>query len=189
MADELKISRTYHEALRRLGIKNPGEVNVGVPVQLVAAVDSLAHLSPPVVVPVAGYGDPSGPHVGEMEIPVEYEARAGGLWCLYAETSSSSDVVLYCTAVTLITVGAAVVAVPGLQSPADGSNPLLSIIRHGRTAVGAPLGITLDVGQSFGTPFYVPPAHFVGLQCLTANQFVRASMMVQEVPLRAPGAE
>ncbi len=49
---ELKPSRAYHEALRRLGIQNPGEVGIATPVQLEAAVDDFTHLVPPISVPV-----------------------------------------------------------------------------------------------------------------------------------------
>jgi len=188
MADELKVSRNYHEALRRIGIKNPGEVNVGVPVQLTAQVDSLAHLVPPVVVPVAGFGDPIGATVGAYEICVEWESRGGGLWHLQSSTSSSADVVLYCQAVSMITVGP-LVGVPWLLAPADGSVPMLSIVRSGRTAVAPADGVAVDINGVVGIPFYVPPGHFVGLQNLELNKYNRASMIVQEVPLRAPGAE
>ncbi len=50
---ELKVSRSYHEALRRIGVQNPGEVGIQVPVLLTAAVDDFTHLVAPVSVTVA----------------------------------------------------------------------------------------------------------------------------------------
>lgn len=48
---ELKPSRAYHEALRRIGIQNPGEVGFQTPVQFTALVDDFTPLIPPVTIP------------------------------------------------------------------------------------------------------------------------------------------
>jgi hypothetical protein len=47
MPREIKGDRAYHEALRRLGVQNPGEIPIGVPIDMVAKVDDLSHLAPP----------------------------------------------------------------------------------------------------------------------------------------------
>lgn len=48
MPRELVGSKAYHQALVRLGIQNPGEVPLGVPVQATAQLDDLAHIAEPV---------------------------------------------------------------------------------------------------------------------------------------------
>lgn len=47
MPDELKGDRSYHEILRRAGVKNPGEVRIQNPVVMTAAVDDLSELHAP----------------------------------------------------------------------------------------------------------------------------------------------
>ena len=71
---ELKPSRAYHEALRRIGIQNPGEVGIQTPVQLVAHVDDFTHLAPPVSVPVVIISVKGNAIVGEHS---GLELRAG----------------------------------------------------------------------------------------------------------------
>jgi hypothetical protein len=77
---ELKGIRAYHEALRRLGIQNPGEVGFQTPIEFVAQVDNLEHLQPPIPVPVVYFNGlvaagGAGTHVG-----FEVEARGRGVW-------------------------------------------------------------------------------------------------------------
>ena len=71
---ELKPSRAYHEALRRLGIQNPGEVGFQTPVQLTAHVDDFTHLAPPISVPVVLISVKGNAIVGEHS---GLELRAG----------------------------------------------------------------------------------------------------------------
>lgn len=78
---ELKPSRSWWEALRRIGVQNPGEIGVATPIQLTADVDDLSHLVPPVVVPVvawAGFGPApaAGNHSG-IHLAV---TAPGGCW-------------------------------------------------------------------------------------------------------------
>lgn len=47
MPEELKGDRSYHEILRRMGVKNPGEVRVQNPVVMSAQVDNLSDIHPP----------------------------------------------------------------------------------------------------------------------------------------------
>lgn len=47
MPEELKGDRTYHETLRRLGVKNPGEVRIQTPVVMSAKVDDLTEIHAP----------------------------------------------------------------------------------------------------------------------------------------------
>jgi len=63
---ELKVSRSYHEALRRIGVQNPGEVGVQVPIFLTAAVDDFTHLVPPVGVTSVSFGTNTSAFVGEF---------------------------------------------------------------------------------------------------------------------------
>ncbi len=65
MPAEHKASRSYHEALRRIGVVNPEEVRVGTPIQFVALVDDMTNLVPKVVVPVVAFsGGSIAPGVG-----------------------------------------------------------------------------------------------------------------------------
>ena len=65
---ELKPARAYHEALRRIGIQNPGEVGIQTPVQLVAQVDDFSHLAFPLSVGIA---------VGWVQTPGTITTHAG----------------------------------------------------------------------------------------------------------------
>ncbi len=81
MPQEHDQTRSYHEALRRLGVQNPERVRIGTPVQFGATVDELSHLVPPVVVPVVSWGGfGQGAGVGEHS-GIHLSARsAGGVW-------------------------------------------------------------------------------------------------------------
>lgn len=48
MPRELFGSKAYHQALVRLGIQNPGEIPLGVPVQATAQFDDQTHLAEPI---------------------------------------------------------------------------------------------------------------------------------------------
>ena len=79
MPRELLGDHSYHAALRRLGIKNPGEVPVGIPVRLTAKVDDLSHLSIPLGLDFWGVGVQVAAVIGNRSGFV-IKAGNGGLW-------------------------------------------------------------------------------------------------------------
>lgn len=73
-----KASRSWHEALRRVGVVNPEEVRIASPVQMQAVVDELSHLVPPVVVPVVSFGGFGHAAAAGNHSAVHLAVRSGG---------------------------------------------------------------------------------------------------------------
>lgn len=189
---EFKIGRAYHEALRRLGVKNPEEVTVGVPLQLGVQVDSLGHLKSPVPVAIAATGQYQAAAAGQRGVPIEWHIRSpGGAWVLGC-TSFTGELCLTTLTTTIIDVAPAVIAPQIDTSPnlltagVAGTTPALaSIARTGHTTLGGAagtLGWTLDVGALISIPFWVPMGTFVALRGRDLNQNNGGSIMIQEVP-------
>lgn len=185
MAAELKPGRTYHEALRRIGVQNPGEVQIGVPVQLVAEVDSLGHLQPPVPVAIASGGHYCPAVAGERGVPCEWQILSpGGAWIVGC-SSLAGELGVANNAASRIT-RAAVVLVPALNTGGlQGAPALRSIYSSGYNDVG-PAAITegweLDVGALGMPPFWVPMGQFVSIIGRDVNQNQNGCIMIQEVP-------
>lgn len=185
MPDELKVDRSYHEALRRIGVKNPGEVRVGVPVQLTAPVDDLSHLTPPVPVAIASTGVTFiAAAVGVRNIPVEWQIRSlGGAWLL-AAGSVTGDHRICVGATSFITAGAAAL-VAGLNTGGLGDTPaLLSTAQQGTTNIAQASLRGAGVGSD-GTVFlgvYLPLGSFAALIGKDSNASAGGWMMIQEVP-------
>ena len=183
MPDELKVDRSYHEALRRIGVKNPGEVRVGVPAQLTVQVDSLAHLMPPVGVAVAGGGSFWGAAAAVRAVTAEWEIRSpGGAWVLWA-SSVDQDARLCIFGATVITANAALIA-PAFVSVPAGANALQSLLREGDTNVAQNLleGVMVSEGSAFTIPTYVEMGRFVSLIGFNLNVNLTGSIVIQEVP-------
>lgn len=185
MPDELKIGRSYHEALRRLGIQNPGEVRIGTPVQLTASIDELSHLVPPILVTVAGSARNVGAVAGSVS-GVQLESRGpGGCW---VEAVASQDG----TQKRYLTFGAnqgdtfyAAVA-PQFLLPL-GAVPTAVFAGIQGTGLAAvvndcPIGIQNTV---FQMPFYLPPGTFFVCCATGVNIAATISIMWREVPVGA----
>lgn len=187
MPNELKPSRSYHEALRRLGVQNPGEVSVGVPLQLVAIAEQLAHLQPPIPVNVAGAGaSQAAGGAGVYSIaPAWHILSPGGAWVVQAGVAGSTDGILGTSITDPILAGAAAIT-PGLLAPrnaaAVGVVPLLSTAAQGTTNVPVGGGYWLSAGANFGVPFWVESGIWVYLLGSTANAAIQGSIAIQEVP-------
>lgn len=186
MADEHKVDRSYHEALRRIGVKNPGEVRVGVPVELQAQVDDFSHLQPPVAVPVAATGIFVAGVAVNRSVFCEWEIRSpGGAWLIWAHSSNTQDAIIYTSAATLIT-GGLVVITPRFVFPFDpathAGGALASIARAGTYNGAAIDGLRINGGGVWATPVWIERGAFVGM--MTNNQVVDGvgSVGIQEVP-------
>lgn len=118
MARELLGDRAYHSALRWLGIKNPGDVPVGVPVQLTAKVDDLTHLTEPVGYEQYGFGRLE-PAVALEHSCVAIRAGGGGLWIFGGHCTT--DVTIHRDDVLVLTGVTAIVPSPlgGISSAAN----------------------------------------------------------------------
>lgn len=182
---DLKIWRNYHEALRRLGVKNPGEVAVQAPIQLEATLDDLSHLTPPLQVPVVAIYNFQAAVIGDWS-GFELEARSGGCWIEYLAQWDRTGVLATYDA-TRGDVARAVIAPlctfgPPMQSVfasvVSNTNPI--------AAVGV---FQLRANWQMGASFFLPPGRILGMFDDAANTVSEVAMVVREVPLRLPGDE
>lgn len=187
MPRELKIDREYHAALRRIGVKDPGEVGVGVPPQLTVPVDDLTHLTPPIEVPVEGFGRVEPAQAVRFAVAVQCAVRGGpncrGVWLLFAGTATN-DIVLLSRNASIITDDESVL-LPGFNtSPVVADSPL--IWSRGTTTISPVLdpnrGIILQAGGEWTIPMFFPPGSFICLVGQITNSPATGSMVVQIVP-------
>jgi hypothetical protein len=89
-----KVSRDYHEPLRRLGIQNPSEVRVADPVFTIPLDRSVAELVPPFPVPVFGctasVSGVAGNHSG-----IAITAGGRGIWLLEFREFAGAGALFY----------------------------------------------------------------------------------------------
>lgn len=78
---ELTTDRALHAVLRALGIKNPGAVNVQVPVNLVELVGDSSQVSPPIQYATYGFQRTEAAVAGERS-GFAIRPGGGGLWFL-----------------------------------------------------------------------------------------------------------
>ena len=138
MPRELKVDRTIHEVLRRYGAKVPGEVGLHVPIQLQAIVDDLAHLTPPLNVPVASVGHGfQGAVVGQRGVPIEWFIQsAGGAWIRWCSCRAGDALILITAA--MVTDVAPVAMVPNFNTQnMGGAGALQSVAIHGLSTIAA----------------------------------------------------
>lgn len=181
MAGELKISRSYHEALRRIGIQNPGEVGVGLPIQLTAAVDDFTHLAPPVQVPVVAVGTftaaAAATHAG-LEIVA---GPTRGVWIDAVEERNNSTAQCFITTVAPATIVAAV-------APLCFSGPVpTSVINTIRIATALPAGgYVIEGSDQIPLRFFLAPGQRFQVVHNTVNTAASYSVHFREVPLTGP---
>lgn len=191
MAGELKGDRDYHGALRRLGIKNPGEILHGHPNQFVTVLDDVAHLQPPIEVAIEGIGRQEPADAARTSIPIELEVVGGplvrGVWLLWLG-SANQDTIIGISPTQVLT-NDIVEIVPGFNvSPGIANSSL--VWRTGTTTaaltsgVGADFrkGLFMQIGSFWSTPIFVPPTNFIYIGGLAANITINAGMVVQVVP-------
>ena len=179
MPDELKVDRSYHEALRRLGIQNPGEVRVGVPVQLQASVDDLSHLVAPVEVPVALVGrTAAAAGVGQFS-GCEIEAVGNGVIIETIGLYAGVDVRIDIVPATLLTAAVAVIAPPAVFGP-----PVTAIFRSGNGPVNADINSyrLANIGQTEPLGVYLEPGAILAMMADGANLAVSINLHWREIP-------
>ena len=185
MPDELKIDRSYHEALRRIGVKNPGEVRVGVPLQLQAISDDFRHLVAPVQVPVVSIfvtvAALPGSHSG-----FAFQAGSGGCW---VERVTNWDAAAAAFWVAPAEVPWALIAVGAPVAPVTvfGPAPLSALWQA--TTVAIPGGASQFPGAHaqdlIGLPFFLSGGDWLYLMHTVANTQANIEITWREVPAGA----
>ena len=189
-----KHDQLYAEVLRRLGVKNPGELLIRDPVQAVAILQDATHLIGPPPVPIyasrVNIGAGGAGAFGTIELRCVVDTY------LLAVIIPSGGI-----AFNMYTLGAPT-GLGGFPATAarytafsdgrDGQNwvdrgtpgaiggaDILAISVTGSGAVGGP-----GDQYNFPEPIYVAAGRVVGLQCRLANTGVYIGFMWREVPLR-----
>lgn len=184
MPRELKVDRTIHEALRRYGVKVPGEVGLAAPIQLCSIADDVAHLTEPLNVPIAAAYSFEGAVAVQRGVPVEWEIRSpGGAWIRWA-TSSVGDLMLIVNAATIIDVAPAALVPEFNTQNMGGAGALQSVCWEGMSTIAtiATYGFVIGDTVALDVGVWVARGSFVSLVGLNQNTAVAGSMMIQEVP-------
>lgn len=178
---ELKISRAWHEALRRIGVTNPGEVGVQVPVLLTAAVDDFTHLAPPVSVPVCSFSGRGIAVVAEHAgIEVIAGARTRGIWIDSVEENSGAGAVCF--------INAAILTVDSVIVPVCTSGPAVQSVLRSITTGVPPGNGALEIAANDRIPlrFFLAPGDSFQMVRATANQNGDYTIHFREVPVTGP---
>ncbi len=181
---ELKIARSYHEFLRRIGVQNPGEVGVATPVQLTIPLDAADHLISPIQVPVVGFLTFTNASAAESS-GFEIEARAGGFWLEYLNNDNSDQ------AVVLVTDESIADFVDDTIVGTNFGPPAQSIIREVRVTALVP-GNNFHLNQADvlqGLPFFVPRGQFLSVYRQDVNNSSIYRVWFREVPVGGIGFE
>ncbi|GAI31637.1 unnamed protein product, partial [marine sediment metagenome] len=88
MPDE-KQTRNFHEVLRRYGVKNPGEIGLRSPIQLVSVVDDATHIIPPIVTPWFGVAGTEAAGGAGVASGVSLTAGPGGIWVVGGKSNAA----------------------------------------------------------------------------------------------------
>lgn len=179
---ELKVSRSYHEALRRVGVQNPGEVGFQVPIFLTAAVDDFTHLAPPISVAVCAF---SGRGIAAVATNAGIEVLAGartrGIWIDSVEENSGAGAACFITQV-------APTIVAGI-TPVCFSGPVpVSVLSSIRRAGAIPGDGALEISANDRIPlrFFVPPGFRFMMVRATQNTNGDYTIHFREVPVVGP---
>lgn len=181
---ELKIARSYHEFLRRIGVQNPGEVGVATPVQLTIPIDAGDQLITPVQVPVVGFLAVSSAAVGDSA-GFEIEARAGGFWLEFLNNDNADQCIISVDDASISTT------IEGVITGTTFGPPARSIIREARVAalVGGNR-LHLTNGQILqGVPLFVARGQFLGCYRQDPNNTALFRVIFREVPVGGIGFE
>lgn len=181
---ELKIARTYHEILRRIGVQGPGEANVQTPVQLVAKVDDLSHLVAPIEVPRIIFGvQLAAPGAGIYNgITINAVTRGYVLEWILANGNTSLRIQYTRGAVDTDYLNL------GLNPfvPLGEFGPYTTEFYEGTSNI-APVAIgtfrTLNIDQWIEPKLYVPPGEVVAIMNYNANNIFYGDFMIQEIPV------
>ncbi len=189
MPQEFDQARSYHEALRRLGVQNPERVRLGSPVQFTAAVDDLSHLVAPVSVPVVSAGVNTSASALEFSgMEVVAGARTKGIFLELVENRQNATAVSYIGPLTGGTP-------PGIvRTVLVAARPLLC--QSGPPAQSIVNEITLDAIPEAGSPilanqviaysFFLGPGQSFFIVRTAININANFSVHWREVPLTGP---
>ena len=186
MPRELLGDRAYHAALRRLGVKNPGDVPVGLPVQLTAKVDDLTHLAMPLDLETYAFTSVEAATVAERS-GMALQAGRGGLWVIaqYAD----DDYVMYRDNVLVLT-GLNNVPILPFSGAAAAANLGAIATRFHMTAAAMGIPATAyHVRMSATTKhanmwraYYIGPGDRIIYVRIADNDPLEISTMFEEVP-------
>jgi len=156
---ELKPSRAYHEALRRIGVQNPGEVGVQTPIFLTAAVDDFSHLVAPISVTVVSFGTNTSAFVGENSgIELVAGARTKGVFVTLIQERNSATAQYYVGVPAGVTLSRKVLARPILCFTGPPPQSVVNEVTFDSVPEGSgvisgsdivPSELLLEPGQSF----------------------------------------
>lgn len=176
----MKISRDYHEALRRMGIQNPGDIEVSQPVFTIPLDESVSALATPLQVPVSGGFIAEGAVVGRHS-GVRIDARGRGIWLEWlGEIGGTVGIHVY-TDVAFDTV---TVAVVGDLAP---SGAVESIVTQGNQLAANVPPISFRALQTVVIPrfpLWIPAGVSVTAVLQVANLAANISWLFREIPRR-----
>ena len=180
---ELTSDRALHAVLRALGIKNPGAVNVQVPVNLVELVGDSSQVTPPLAYSTYGFWQVEAAVVAELSCH-SIRAGAGGLWFLAVQFPANDQQLSRDDALALTGVTAIV--------PEQISGPIAptAAICNSFHMTAAALGINADsfrletdIGiRDWPLQFYLGPGERVIFANPVANNISTLAVMWREVP-------
>lgn len=174
-------SRSFHEALRRLGIQNPNELGIRTPIQAVILVDDVRHLMRPMQNPVRWGGVDVTPGVALFGA-LRLSAGAAGARVLAFGDANNSDI----HAVAPSPAGFTSVAVltPDI-SAGDITTATTAVLDHGTRV--ALVGTMLLQSQfvHYPLPFYLEPGHSFEIMNDTTNDIWQPWILWEEFPERA----
>jgi hypothetical protein len=179
----VKVSRDYHEALRRAGIQNPGDVDVGQPVFTIPLDESLRETIAPVTVPVVG-GFAVEAAVAGRHSGLRVQAGGRGIWLLEVAEVGGAVGHSLIVAATLPFDTTTAAIVPGFLP----SGAMDSVLTQGNilTANLPPGSYFLRASSVFrpSHPIWIPRGVSVLAVNFTANTVGQYSILFREVPTR-----
>jgi hypothetical protein len=186
----LKHDRQIGEALRRLGVKNPGDVNYSPEIQLVSQLEDLRHLLPPLAVPMYGCHYVSGPQVGEHS-GASIQAGGGGIWILQIKAISSCKLVdIFVNNFTSLNLNQATIIDSSIFHWGSFGTPTRAFLRTGTRIAAPPLNAPFfdnTFANQMNTwpqfPVYVPPGAGIDFINTGANSSFQATVFWLEPPL------
>lgn len=174
---ELKIVRAYHEALRRIGVQNPGEVGVQVPVVLTAPVDDFSHLVPPVQVPVVAVAGFTPAAVGVFSGMEILAAGCRGVWIDLIQNRQNATV--FCNVATAVPGTIVSTSVPTCRT---GPTPA-SVVNLIELAAVPASGLWISGNDIVPLRFFLEPGQRFQAAHVTANTNASFVIHFREVPL------
>ena len=173
--------RSYHEALRRLGIQNPGDVPFRTPVQAVALVDDLRQLARPLELPSFGGGAIIAAGVG-LNGSLRLTAGINGARVLFFGEGTNAQI--FITSGTVAGFTSVAVIVPALRF-GDIVSDQTAVLDEGTRVAGVGEFTPISQFQQFPWRMWLPAGHVFEFMNDTQNDTFEPWMVWEEVPARS----